>query len=91
MAELRYQPTGWRHSWRYVVKRELAERKTGELYWKYHVTATNNAVRSARALVVWHCQHATMENAIQEHKSGCGLEKLPTQKFPANWAYLLIG
>src|SRR4029453_3817719 len=34
VAELRYQPTGWRHSYRYVVKRELAERKTGELYWK---------------------------------------------------------
>jgi hypothetical protein len=24
-------------------------------------------------------------------KSGCGLEKLPTQKFHANWAYFLIG
>ena len=33
----------------------------------------------------------TMENAIKEHKSGFGLEKLPTQKFHANWAYLLIG
>ena len=32
-----------------------------------------------------------MENAITEHKSGFGLEKLPTQKFHANWAYLLIG
>jgi len=32
-----------------------------------------------------------MENAIKEHKSGFGLEKLPTQKFPANWAYLRIG
>ena len=32
-----------------------------------------------------------MENAIKERKSGFGLEKLPTQKFPANWAYLLIG
>jgi Transposase DDE domain group 1 len=32
-----------------------------------------------------------MENAIKEHKSGFGLEKLPTQKFHATWAYLLIG
>jgi hypothetical protein len=31
-----------------------------------------------------------MENAIKEHKSGFGLEKLPTQHFHANWAYLLI-
>src|SRR5262245_61465872 len=91
VAELRYQPTGWSHLYRYVVKRELAVRKTGELYWKYHATVTNDESRSARALVVWHLQHATMENAIKEHKSGFGLEKLPTQKFHANWAYLLIG
>jgi DDE family transposase len=44
-----------------------------------------------RALVVWHLQHATRENAIKEHTSGLGLEKRPTQKFPANWAYLLSG
>ena len=91
VAELRYQPTGWSQPYRYVVKRELAVRKTGELYWKYHATVTNDEARSARALVVWHLQHAAMENAIKEHKSGFGLEKLPTQKFHANWAYLLIG
>lgn len=91
VAELRYQPTDWARPYRYVVKRELAEKKTGELYWRYHATVTNEEDQSARALVVWHCQHAAMENAIKEHKSGFGLEKLPTQKFHANWAYLLIG
>lgn len=91
VTELRYQPTGWAHPYRYIVKRELAVRKTGELYWKYHATVTNDEVRSARALVVWHLQHATIENAIKEHKSGFGLEKLPTQKFHANWAHFLIG
>jgi hypothetical protein len=91
VAELRYQPTGWTHPYRYVVKRELAVRKPGALYWKYHATVTNDENRAARALVVWHLQHATMENAIKEHKSGFGLEKLPTQKFHANWAYFLIG
>ena len=91
VTELYYQPTGWAHPYRYVVKRELAETKTGELYWKYHATVTNAADPSARAVVVWHLQHAAMENAIKEHKSGFGLEKLPTQKFHANWAYLLMG
>jgi hypothetical protein len=91
VAELRYQPTGWAQPYRYILKREVAESKTGELYWKYHATVTNRADLSARALVVWHLQHAAMENAIKEHKSGFGLEKLPTQKFHANWAYLLIG
>jgi Transposase DDE domain group 1 len=91
VAELRYQPTDWPQPYRYVVKRELAEKKTGELYWKYHATVTNADAQAACAVVVWHLQHATMENAIKEHKSGFGLEKLPTQKFHANWAYLLIG
>jgi hypothetical protein len=91
VAELRYQPTGWAHPYRYIIKREIAETKTGELYWKYHATVTNIEEQSARELVVWHLQHAAMENAIKEHKSGFGLEKLPTQKFHANWAYLLIG
>ncbi len=91
VTELRYQPTGWSHPYRYIIKREVAETKAGELYWKYHATVTNVQNQSAHELVVWHLQHATMENAIKEHKSGFGLEKLPTQKFHANWAYLLIG
>jgi hypothetical protein len=91
VAEVRYQPTGWARPYRYILKREIAETKTGELYWKYHATVTNVEDLSARSLVVWHLQHAAMENAIKEHKSGFGLEKLPTQKFHANWAYLLIG
>ena len=91
VAELRYRPTGWARPYRYVVKRELAETKDGELYWQYHATVTNEEGQSAREVVVWHLQHANMENAIKEHKSGFGLEKLPTQKFHANWAYLLIG
>ena len=91
VAELRYQPTNWARPYRYVVKRELAETKAGELYWKYHATVTNEEERPMREVVVWHLPHANMENASKEQKSGFGLEKLPTQKFHANWAYLLIG
>jgi Transposase DDE domain group 1 len=91
VTELRYQPTGWSRPYRYVVKREVAETKAGDLYWRYHATVTNEEAWSAREVVVWHLHHAAMENAIKEHKSGFGLEKLPTQKFHANWAYLLIG
>lgn len=91
VTELPYQSTGWEQPYRYVVKREVAETKAGELYWKYHATVTNTEGQSAQEVVGWHLQHANMENAIKEHKSGFGLEKLPTQKFHANWAYLLIG
>jgi Transposase DDE domain group 1 len=91
VTELRYQPTGWAQPYRYVVKRDLAETKVGDLYWRYHATVTNEDNQSAPNVVGWHLQHANMENAIKEHKSGFGLEKLPTQKFHANGAYLLIG
>jgi hypothetical protein len=32
VAALRYQPTGWARPYRYVVKREVAETKDGELH-----------------------------------------------------------
>jgi hypothetical protein len=32
-----------------------------------------------------------MENRLKEHKGGLGLEKLPTGRSHAHWAYLLIG
>jgi hypothetical protein len=86
VAEVRYQPTGWEQPYRYVVKRELAEKASGELYWKYPAVVTTDEARTAAAMMGWHLQHADMENAIKEHKSGFGLEKLPTQKFHANWA-----
>lgn len=91
VAELRYQPVRWKKSYRYVVKRNLMENKKGELYFRYHVLVTNDSERSAAEVLIWHLQHANMENRIKEHKSGFGLEKMPTQRFHANWAYLLIG
>lgn len=91
VSELRYQPVGWKKSYRYVVKRNLMENKQGELYFRYHVLVTNNEHGRAAEVLVWHLQHANMENRIKEHKSGFGLEKLPSQRFHANWAYLLIG
>jgi hypothetical protein len=91
VSELRYQPVGWKKSYRYLVKRNLMENKQGELYFRYHVLVTNNEHCRAAEVLVWHLQHANMENRIKEHKSGFGLEKLPSQRFHANWAYLLIG
>lgn len=91
VAELHYQPARWSQSYRYVVKRQVTERKDGELEWQYHVFVTNDETTPAAALVAWHLQHADMENRIKEHKSGLGLEKLPSGRFHGNWAYLLIG
>lgn len=91
VAEVRYQPARWPKAYRYVVKRQLTENKAGEVVWHYHVCVTNDEVTPSCDLEEWHLQHADMENRIKEHKSGLGLEKLPTGGFHANWAYLLIG
>jgi len=91
VAELRYQAVRWEKEYRYVVKRELDVNKAGELYFRYHVHVTNNQELEASKQLEWHLGHANMENRIKEHKSGFGMEKLPTKKFHANWAYLLIG
>src|SRR5712692_7473441 len=91
VAELRYRPVRWGQTFRYVVKRELRQNKHGALYFHYHVLVTNDETSPAATVLQWHLQHANMENRIKEHKTGFGLEKLPTRLFHANWAYLLIG
>ena len=91
VTELHYQPARWRQAYRYVVKRQLTESKEGELSWHYHVFVTNDEATPAPDLEGWHLQHADMENRIKEHKSGLGLEKLPSGGFHANWASLLSG
>jgi hypothetical protein len=91
VTEVRYQPARWQKAYRYVIKRQLTETKAGEVVWQYHVFVTNDESAPAAELVGWHLQHADMENRIKEHKSGLGLEKFPTGRFHANWAYLLIG
>lgn len=91
VAEFHYRPTGWAKRYRYVVKREVRQDKHGPLVWHDHVFVTNDPTTPAADLLTWHLQHANVENHIKEHKSGFSLEKLPTQSFHANWAYLLIG
>jgi hypothetical protein len=86
-----YQPARWSKASRSVVKRQLTENKAGELVWHYHVCVTHDEATPGCDLESWHLQPADRENRIKEHKSGLGLEKLPSRSFHANWAYLLIG
>jgi len=91
VAEMRYAPSR-REEHRYVVKRVwLKDKKTEEGYYRYHAVITNDEKKSARRLMKWALQRCNMENLIKEHKSGFGLEKMPTQKFQANQTWLLIG
>lgn len=76
---------------RYIVKRVRLTNKKGESYYSYHAVITNDEKRNAKQLMKWALQRCQVENLIKEHKSGFGLEKMPTQKFRANAVWLLIG
>ena len=91
VTELRYQPQRWPKAYRSVVKRQLAETQEGELVWHYPGFVTTDEDTPAPDLEGWHLQPADMENRLKEPKSGLGLEKLPTGRFHANWASLLMG
>ena len=89
-AEFWYAPNR-EASHRYAVKRERRYPKKQEAYWHYYVVVTNDLHSTARQVLRWALNRCSVENLIKEHKSGFGLEKLPTNKFHANWAWLLIG
>ena len=91
LAEFRYAPTHQAER-RYVVKRRLhTDKKRKKTYYIYHVVVTNDRKRTKKQLMKWALGRCNMENYIKEYKTGFGLEKLPTKKFNANWAWLLIG
>jgi DDE family transposase len=92
ITELWYAP-GLHAAHRYVVKRVLLEDKEGNPYFSYHVMITNDLRSTPKQVMKWALKRCAMENQIKEHKSesGFGLEKLPTKKYFANWAWLLIG
>lgn len=90
VAEVWYAPG--RHSvHRYVVKRVWLTNKTGAGDYRYHAVITNDETKSPKKLMKWALHRCQMENLIKEHKTGFGLEKLPTQKFQANQVWLLVG
>ncbi len=89
VAEVRYQPARWAKAYRYVVKRQLAERKSGELSWHYHVFVTNDDATPAPELVGWHLQHAAMENRIKEQLSLFS-DRLSTETMRANQLRLYL-
>lgn len=90
VAEFAYAPK-LKAPHRYLVKRAPGTDAQGAFRWCYHVVITNDRRRSAKKLLQWFYQRCGMENLIKEHKHDFGLEKMPSQRFHANWAWLLIG
>jgi Transposase DDE domain group 1 len=89
-AELRYAPSRQPER-RYCVKRARRRQADGTTKASYHIVVTNDLERSAREIVTWQLGRCAMENMIKEFKHGFSLDKFPSKKYHANWAYFLIG
>jgi len=88
-----WRPKSWKQARRFVVRRDPVE--PGEQLslegreWHYWALVTNDPGRSADELERWQRAKANVENRIKEAKLGFALDNLPSQRFHANWAYLL--
>lgn len=90
VAELSFAPTH-RTPHRYVAKRQrVFNQKRRAPEWRYHVVITNDLQRRPKKVMQWALGRCTVENLIKEHKNDFGFEKMPTHKYHANWAWLLI-
>jgi hypothetical protein len=90
-AELSYQPTGWTRPYRLLVKRTAWYEGTQRVIGEFFCTAMlTNLSGAAPSLIRHHLARGGMENYIEEFKNGVGAAHLPSQRFLANWAWLLI-
>src|SRR5215212_5558422 len=91
VAEVWFEPSG-QAKHRYIAKRQrVFNKKLKKQEWRYHLVITNDLRRGPKKVMRWALGRCTVENLIKEHKNDFGFEKMPTQKFHANWAWLLIG
>jgi hypothetical protein len=90
-AEFSYQPNGWSAPYRLLVKRTPWYEKEQRILGEYFMTAVITNLRGAGAsLIRHHLARGGMENYIEEFKNGIGARHLPSRRFLANWAWLLI-
>ena len=90
-AEFSYQPRGWSAPYRLLVKRTAWFEKEQRILGEYFMTAVITNLRGAGAsLIRSHLARGGMENYIEEFKNGIGARHLPSRRFLANWAWLLI-
>ena len=90
-AELRYHPTRWSRPYRLLVKRTAWYEGQQRILGEYFCTAVlTNLPGAASSLIRHHLARGGMENYLEEFKNGFGAVHLPSQRFTANWAWLLI-
>ena len=93
VAEIPYAPFGRKSTYRLIVRRveptpgsQLALRGLAYRYFAF-ITDREGATVELEAD---HRRHAEIENVIRELKYGCGLNHMPSGKFGANAAWLVL-
>lgn len=90
-TEIAYRPMGWPRAFRMIVKRtpyyEGVQRVIGEFFYAPVITNRRGAGSS---IIRLHLARGGAENNIEEFKNGLGARTLPSHRFNANWAWLVI-
>jgi hypothetical protein len=90
-AELSYQPSGWPRPFRMLVKRQPLYEGHQLLLGQYFYTPVITDRRGAApSLLRHHLARGGSENYIEEFKNGVGARLLPSERFVANWVWLVI-
>jgi hypothetical protein len=90
-TEFSYLPAHWPRPFRMLVKRVPFYEKEQLILGKYFYTAViTNRRGMGSSLLRFHLARGGTENYIEEFKSGIGARLVPTQRFLANWAWLVI-
>jgi hypothetical protein len=90
-AEFLYQPYRWPRGFRLIVKRTPFFEGDQRVFGRYFYNAVITNRRGAGcSLFKYHFRRGGAENYIEEYKNGLGARMLPSQRFTANWAWLVI-
>ena len=94
IAELSYQPTKCKRSYRVIVLRKSLSVQTGQMrLWddvRYFFYITNRSDLSA-AEVVWFCnERCKQENLIEQLKNGLHALRMPVDNLVSNWSYMVM-
>lgn len=90
-TEFSYQPANWPQPLRMLVKRAPFYRGGTLVLGRYFYTAViTNRTGAGSSLIRFHLARGGVENYIEEFKNGIGARLAPSQKFAANYAWLLI-
>jgi hypothetical protein len=94
IAELSYQPTKCKRSYRVIILRKSLSVQKGQLrLWddvRYFFYITNRSDLST-AEVVWFCnERGNQENLIEQLKNGLNALRMPVDNLVSNWSYMVM-